>query len=107
MEHIIQIAVSCDDERIARLAEESAARQLVDKVREHYEGGGRVYRARPVEKIIADDATRQVVDLVIGEHLDKIADMAAERLSRSKAFREKVAASVSDRVAEEAEDGER
>lgn len=106
MEHIIQIAVSCDDERIVRLAEESAANQLVKKVVDHYEGNRRgYYSRRSVEEMIADNATQKVVDQVVRIHLDRIADKVAERLSRSKAFREKVAAGISDRV-EEARDAD-
>lgn len=106
MEHIIQIAVSCDDESIVRLAEESAANQLVKKVMDHYEGSRRgYYSGRSVEKMIADNATQQVVDQVVRIHLDRIADKAAERLSRSKAFRDKVAAAVADRM-EEARDAD-
>lgn len=90
-EHIIQISVSCDDETIVKLAEESAAKQLVKEIFDEESGSWHASGRSEAIRKIKDDATRQLIDIVIEEHLDTIAKLVAERLSRSKAFREKTA----------------
>lgn len=92
MEHIIQIAVSVDDDRIAALAEQAAAKEIVkDFINET---GG--YTRAWTQKL-----SRQVIEAIVSEMAadgyDEIAEEVAARLTRSQKFREKVAAALAER----------
>lgn len=91
MEHIIQIAVSVDDDRIAALAEQAAAKEIV---RNFIDATGGYTRAW-TQKL-----SRQVVEAIVSEMAadgyDEIAGEVAARLTRSQKFREKVAAALSE-----------
>lgn len=90
MEHIIQIAVSVDDERIMALAEQAAAKELVNQLK----GGRDYYREQRWKK----DLSQEVVDRLVKEACqDDIAEAVADRLFRSQKFREKVAGKISER----------
>lgn len=102
MEHIIQIAVSCDDERIVKLAEESAANSLVNEVLKAYKPkyyGDSSFESRMVEQVKA-----LLVDRFNENCMDKLAEKVAERLCRSNPFRAKVLAAVEKRLGSESED---
>lgn len=92
MEHIIQIAVSVDDDRIAELAEQAAANEIVKKF---INETGR-YAMAWTQRI-----SRQVIEAIVSEMsadgYDEIAVEVATRLTRSQKFREKVAAALSER----------
>lgn len=92
MEHIIQIAVSVDDDRIAALAEQSAAKEIFKNFIN--ETGG--YTRAWTQKL-----SRQVVEAIMSEMAavgyDGIAEEVAARLTRSQKFREKVAAALAER----------
>ena len=92
MEHIIQIAVSVDDDRIAELAEQAAANEIVKKF---INETGRYTRAW-TQRI-----SRQVIEAIVSEMsadgYDEIAVEVATRLTRSQKFREKVATALSER----------
>lgn len=40
MEHIVQFAINVDDERIKAICEESAAKQIIDDIKEFSHGKG-------------------------------------------------------------------
>lgn len=92
MEHIIQIAVSVDDDRIAELAEQAAANEIVKKFINETGGYARTWTQR---------ISRQVIEAIVSEMsadgYDEIAVEVATRLTRSQKFREKVAAALSER----------
>lgn len=94
MEHIIQFAVSVDDDRITELAEQAAASELV---RQYKEGQYR-YEPRDAWK---DRLTERVVAAIVAEVMETIADevvgMVADKLARSQKFREKVAGQLAER----------
>ena len=91
MEHIIQIAVSVDDDRIAALAEQAAAKEIVKKFIDETGGYTRAWTQR---------LSRQVVEAIVAEMseggYDEIAADVASRLTRSQRFREKAAAALSE-----------
>lgn len=84
MEHIIQIAVSVDDDRIKALAEKAAANELVKRFID--ETGRYRWRDRVQEAV-----TSSIIEALSGDGYSEIAEAAAARLSRSQKFRDKVA----------------
>lgn len=92
MDHIIQIAVSVDDDRIEALAEQAAAKELVKRF---VSETGR-YTWSWTQKL-----SEQVVEAIVSEMsadgYDEIVDAVASKLTRSQKFREKVAAALAER----------
>ena len=84
MEHIIQIAVSVDDDRIEALAEKAAANELVKRFID--ETGRYRWRDALTERIVSS-----IIEVLSGDGYSEIAEAVAVRLSRSKKFRDKVA----------------
>lgn len=84
MEHIIQIAVSVDDDRIEALAENAAANELVKRFID--ETGRYRWRDRVQEAV-----TSSIIKALSGDGYSEIAEAASSRLSRSQKFRDKVA----------------
>ena len=91
MEHIIQIAVSVDDERIMALAEQAAAKELV----EQFKGEHADYYSSQRWKI---EMSEEVIERLVREvPQDAIANAVANKLFRSQKFREKVAGKIAER----------
>ena len=91
MEHIIQIAVSVDDERIMVLAEQAAAKELVNQFKgEHAD----YYRDQRWKSSLSQAVVERLVEEV---PRDDIAEAVAYRLFRSQKFREKVAGKIAER----------
>ena len=89
MEHIIQIAVSVDDDRIEALAEKAAANELVKRFID--DTGRYRWRDRMQEAV-----TSSIIEALSGDGYSEIAEAVAVRLSRSKKFRDKVAEAYRD-----------
>lgn len=89
MEHIIQIAVSVDDDRIEALAEKAAANELVKRFIDDM--GRYRWRDRMQEAV-----TSSIIEALSGDGYGDIAEAAAARLSRSQKFRDKVAKAYRD-----------
>ena len=92
MEHIIQISVSVDDGRIAELAEQAAAKELVKRFMSETGGYMRSWTSTLSERVSEAIASEMAED-----GYDEIADAVASKLVRSQKFREKVAAALSER----------
>lgn len=91
MEHIIQIAVSVDDDRIMALAEQAAAKELVNQFKgEHTD----YYREQRWKTELSKDVIERLVEEV---PRDDIAEAVANKLFRSQKFREKVACKIAER----------
>lgn len=95
MEHIIQFAVSVDDARIAELATEAAAKELVRQYKkkegdDFYGYAGWVIRLKRV-------VTDEIVKDILGSGMDDVVEEVATRAIRSKTFREKVAIAIASR----------
>ena len=91
MEHIIQIAVSVDDDRIMALAEQAAAKELVEQFKgEHAD----YYRDQRWKSSLSQAVVERLVEEV---PRDDIAEAVADRLFRSQKFREKVACKIAER----------
>ena len=89
MEHIIQIAVSVDDDRIEALAEKAAANELVKRFID--DTGRYRWRDRMQEAV-----TSSIIEALSGDGYSEIAEAVAVRLSRSQKFRDKVAEAYRD-----------
>lgn len=85
-QHLISISIVMDENRIREAAEEQAANKIAS------EAIKTVSASRWGNKYIEiiNSATRQIVDEVMNECFDKIADDVAAKLSRSIKFRERV-----------------
>lgn len=92
MEHIIQIAVSVDDDRIAALAEQAAAKEIVRSFIDATSGYARSWTKRLSEQVV-----EAIVSEMSADGYDEIAVEVAARLTRSQKFREKVAAALAER----------
>lgn len=96
MEHIIQFAVSVDDDRIMKLAEQAAANELVKQFKDGGERAGYYTSDRWKSKVF-DEVTRELVAEISGTQVDEMAQMVADKLFRSQKFREKVAYALAER----------
>ena len=92
MEHIIQIAVSVDDDRIAELAEQAAAKDIVRNFIDATGGYTRAWTKR-----LSEQAVEAIMSEMAADGYDEIAEEVAARLTRSQKFREKVVAAMEDR----------
>lgn len=95
-DHIITISVSVDDENIARIAENAAAKQIVDEILDKQakkDRWGNLCRNEYYEKkqqIINRVVEQAKQELMSDSLIDRIANEVTDKLFRSKAFREKV-----------------
>ena len=95
MDHIIQFAVSVDDDRIKELAEASAAKELIKQYKcdEYHLGFG-----NPRWKsAISDAIVNKLVAEIKETGMDEVANEVADKLFRSSKFREKVAGELAER----------
>lgn len=94
MEHIVQISVNVDDNRIIQICEEAAAKQIIEDVKEY--AHGRTYYSKALNekpenlKPLFVEEIRKVVD----ENKDEIIKLAVKELAynmaRTKAVKEAV-----------------
>lgn len=85
MEHIVQIGVSVDDDRIEKAVVESATKAITKEMREHifsYYGGGLTGTAEEIVQNCINEWKPEIIE--------KAAEQVAESIKRSKAYREKV-----------------
>lgn len=94
MEHIIQIAVSVDDDRIVALAEQAAAKEIVKSFKDETGGYTRAWVSR-----LSGQVVEAIVSEMSADGYDEIAVEVAGKLMRSQKFREKVAAALAERGA--------
>lgn len=94
MEHIVQIAVNVDDNRIIQICEEAAAKQIIEDVKEYSHGRtyyGKTLNEKPENlKPLFVEEIRKVVD----ENKDEIIKLAvkelANNMARTKAFKKAI-----------------
>ena len=92
MEHIIQISVSVDDDRIAALAEQAAAKKIV---KDFINETGRYTRSWTQK--LSGQVVEAIASEMSADGYDEIVDAVASKLTRSQKFREKVAAALAER----------
>ena len=94
MEHIIQFAVSVDDDRITELAERAAANELVKQYKKsRYDYGPTdAWKDRLTESVVS-----AIVAEVMEMRADEVVGMVADKLSRSQKFRERLAERLAER----------
>lgn len=83
MEHIVQFAVGIDDNRIQQIMEESAAKQVMDDIKEFSHGksyyGNKINdEPRNLEKIFYEEISNYVK-----EHADEIIPLIVEQVSKN------------------------
>lgn len=101
MDHLVQFTISIDDNHIAQMVEQKAAKAMQDEVLKicksqiggeaNYWGSG---EPGPVLKKAIDDFMADNREEII----DKAADKLAERLSRTKAVKEAAAQRILEEV---------
>lgn len=85
MEHVVQIGVCVDDERIEKAVVESATKAITKEMREHifsYYGSSLTGTA--------EDIVENCIKEWKPEIIEKAAELVADSIKRSKAYREKV-----------------
>lgn len=85
MEHIVQIGVSVDDDRIEKAVVESATKAITKEMREHifsYYGSSLTGTAEEIVENCIKEWKPEIIE--------KAAELVAESMKRSKAYREKV-----------------
>ena len=85
MEHIVQIGVSVDDDRIEKAVVESATKAITKEMREHifsYYGGGLTGTAEEIVQNCINEWKPEIIE--------KAAELVAESMKRSKAYKEKL-----------------
>lgn len=87
MEHIIQIGVTVDDKRIEDEVIRSARNELVKDLKDNIYTGNSYHKGLSHE---ASDIIREVVDKWKPEIIQAAAEIVADSIKRSKAYREKV-----------------
>lgn len=98
MEHIVQFAISIDDDKIKRNIENNVEKQVVNKIK------GDCMKALVGKKSITNcDYTQKLKEMVddniqnfLAENKDEIIKIAADKLSRTKAVREAVNKSIEE-----------
>lgn len=102
MEHIIQFAVSVDDDRITELAEETAEKKLVEDFKKAEAEGRYGFRDGWTSGV-----KNAVIDALIaefkyeGRDMSLIVEKVADRLARSPKFRDTVAEALAEKVLEQ------
>ena len=85
MEHIVQIGVCVDDESIEKAVVQSATRAITKEMKDHIfnpYGSSLTYVA---EEIVKDAIVQWKPEII-----EKAAELVADSIKRSKAYREKV-----------------
>ena len=88
MEHIMNIAISIDDEGIEKRAMEYCTKKLYEDMKGKLLNDGNYYRGQLTGQ--AEDIVTKWLDDHKDEIVTQTAILVAERISRRKAFKEKV-----------------
>lgn len=95
MQHIINVAFDFDDEAVAKKIKENAERVVLGEIRKDVEGYlFNVSRYYKDDRNRIEEISKDYLNKILEEHKDQIITMAverlADRLSRTKAAREKI-----------------
>lgn len=98
MEHIVQFAISIDDETIQNRIEEHAYRDVLDKLAKEATdtvfAHTNAYSRDIMWKTLMEDALRSFLEERKDEIIDKAANMLADRFQRTKKYREAMGAAI-------------
>lgn len=96
MEHLIQMTISIEDERIVQKVEETAERQIIQSLTEKVEGvisekrgwyGSKERDYTPLKNMVSEQITK-ILDENKDFILSEASKILAEKLARSKAVKE-------------------
>lgn len=96
MEHIIQFGVSIDDERIEQQTLNSIAKEITKDVEKTL--GVNSWGKSSIIHSMAEQKVQDVIDEYRDDIIEKASDKLAEKIMRSKAFKEKKAAIIDKEV---------
>ncbi len=89
MEHIVQFAINVDDERIKAICEESAAKQIIDDIKEFSHGRGWNNEFSKEPKQLQAMFT-EAIDKFIKDNAEVIIDKAVAEVSKNMMKSKKV-----------------
>ena len=90
MEHIVQFAVGIDDKRIQDIMEQTAAKQIIDDIKE-FSHGKQYYGDRlNDEPLRLKEIFREEIEKYIKEHADEIVKLAVAEVARNMMKTKKV-----------------
>ena len=113
MEHIVQFAIGIDDDAIKKRITDSAEKQIKDELMKDIKSAIEheifdMYRGpwdKEAKRIGLQNWCKELVVQTLNKHEDKIVELAAEKLadklSRTKAIKEAMAAKVAGETEEE------
>lgn len=105
MEHIVQFAISVDDERIKEICEETAARKVIADIEKFSYGvdwSGTVKRTKTPENL--REMFEDEISKFIKEHADHIIDLASTKLATNMLRSKKVQEAINTAIQEATDD---
>lgn len=105
MEHIVQFAISVDDERIKEICEETAAKQVITDIEKFSYGtdwSGKVKKTNTPEKL--KDMFEEEISKFIKAHADHIIDLAVTKLAANMLKTKKVQEALDTAIQEATDD---
>ena len=83
MEHIVQFAISIDDEAVKKICEESAAKQIKDDILDFSHGQDRWNNKRNPSPVHLTEMFQDEIKEYIKEHGDEIVSLAVAEVARN------------------------
>ena len=105
MEHIVQFAVSVDDDRIQKIMEESAAKQVADDIKAashglSYYDNGVNKEPEKLKALFSDEIAKYVK-----EHADEIVKLVVAEVSKNMMKTKKIKEAIDSITEETTDDG--
>lgn len=100
MEHIVQFAVSVDDDRIRQICEESAAKQIAEDIKLASHGRGYYFGSINDSPENLKELFKESIDEYVKEHADEIIQGAIQEVSKNMMKTKKVKEAVEKLVEE-------
>lgn len=102
MEHVVQFAIGIDDERIVKLVEENASKQIIGELKQQV--ANRIFsanyygqNANPSRDKLSDVSEKIVADFLEDNKdiiIQRASEILADRMLKSKTIRDKLKESV-------------
>ena len=104
MEHIVQFAISMDDERIKQICEEKTAEQVMNDIKEFSHGKDRWGNRTNATPEHLTDMFKEAIDKYVKEHADEIVKVAIEEVAKNMMKTKKVRESLETLITNNMED---
>jgi len=99
MEHIVQFAVGIDDDRIQKLMEEAAAKQIIDDIKEASHGKSYYGNTLNDEPKNLREIFKEEIAQYVKDHADEVISMVVAEVSKNMMKTKKVKEAI-ERITE-------